>query len=224
MSIRIRDTDGWREINELYRFDGGQWRKAELSRFDGTGWQLVWPCHFVLTKEYPLSAFMVSKGTDPLVNQYQIPDPEYIISGSPKPFFISESHDSLLFFDMDRLRADLSGALLMETSLRMTRLSADIDEGLAKAKVMIGSALSGVDLSRTDNLWPREFTELLDSHYLFALGETATVSFNVSGVADLLSGAADCLCLPTTGIHTATNESYCVIDPDSVALVVTYLS
>lgn len=219
MSIRIHNGTDWPEISDLQLYSGGQWQQAALKRFDGTQWEQLWPCHFSYTAEYSLADFVVMRGRN--ADQVQV-TPEHLIVGCSTTMTSRTLHDSLLFFPMDDMRRDLAGAQILSASLRVSRLPQSGDDGITTADVTVGSTLSGVDPSRTDNSWSRQYTLLRDSHFSIRFGATKTASINVSGVQDLVSGAADCLCLPTTTQYIYKNAGYSHLDPQSVRLIVTY--
>ena len=218
MGINRYENGSWKEINDLQCLRNGEWQTAELRRYDGTEWEQLWPCHFTLTKQYPLSAFIVtSRRSSP-----QQVSSDYLVTGASSTASTNYVHDSLLFFPMDEMAADLTGADILKASLQLKRLPKQDDDGQNTASITIGCALSGADPSATNNTWSREYTDLIGSTVNFNRGQTKDVAIDTAGVTALLSGNADCLCLPTGTLQTYNTQGYAFFDPAATILTVTY--
>lgn len=188
MSIFTYDGSAWNEINGFYRRAGNQWQDAELSRFNGTDWDLIWPCHFTYSARYALEGFLA------FMNEGEFHFPvNYPSVGSSSGSSSGSAYDTLLFFPLDRMRADLSGAVINSASLTLTRRSSG---GETLAYFTVGCSLSGLTLSSSNPSWHRNYTELLSENAIMYNGQTQTLALNPSGISAMVNGTADCLCLP----------------------------
>jgi len=218
MGINRYSNGTWNEIGDLKSFRGGEWQTAELRRYTGAEWELLWPCHFTYTAQYPLSAYVVMAG-------YSTPrqiESSALITGASNNAAASYIRDSLLFFPMDRMINDLAGSTILKATLQLRRMPKLANDGEDTAYVCVGSALSGVNPSTTGNTWSRDFTRLAGPNIAFRRGQTKNINLNLSGIRALLSGAADCLCLPTHSDYIYDTASYGYYDPAQTVLTVTY--
>lgn len=216
MGIFIRDNDKWTEINDFSRYVGGQWQSAQLSRYNGSQWELLWPMHFPYTVQYSLSGYVTyaQKGLD-LVTY------NYLSVGSTGGYF-GVYYDTLMFFPLEQMRQDIGGALsITDASLTLHRRTND--QGEDRAYITLGSALSGMTAEAPASSWKVEFDELLSETVLFNRDQTKTFSFDPQGIWDMISGAADCLCLPTTGDNASEGYSYADFYPEEAVLTVSYI-
>ena len=218
MGISRYTGGAWQEITDLKARSGSSWQTAELRRYDGTDWELLWPCHFTYTKEYALSSFVVTKGKTPPAQVSGV----RLITGNRQTSSASGLYDSLLFFPVEEMAADLTGAQINKAVLTLKRAAKDINDGESTASIMIGCALSGVDPTRTDNTWDRRYTELISDYASFAFGQKKSVTISTAGVTALLDGTADCLCLPTTSRYTYGVGGFGYFEAEQTVLTVTY--
>lgn len=216
MSIYVHDGAEWSEINDLKRYVGGEWQSAELRRYTGSEWQLLWPCHFEYSAQYTMEAYAVFN----YQGEKQVQS-SYVRVGNSTGTAVNNCHDSLLFFPVEQMRQDMGSGSVVSASLTMTRRKYDSD---LTSYITVGHALSGVDPTATDNIWSQEYTLLRSSHVSFSDGQTKTVSIDPSGVAALIDGTSDCLCLPTTDKYRYDTSGSGYFLPESIVLNVTYLS
>lgn len=218
MGINRYQNGSWTEIDDLKYRREGEWQSAELSRYGPEGWELLWPCHFTYTKQYSLSSFVVFKGKS---TQTQI-SKDYLVIGCSDTPSTAYMHETLMFFPMDELAADLSGSSILKASLQLRRLPKQAADGNNTASINVGYSLSGVDPTATDNTWSRKYTLLTDKPVKFTRGQTQDIPISTAAVTALLNGRADCLCLPTESAFTYTTSGYAFFDPESTVLTVTY--
>lgn len=218
MGIDIYTGGKWTEITDLRAHTGGEWRTAELKRYDGTDWELLWPCHFTYTKQYALSSFVVIRGKS---NPKQVSS-SVLITGNLQISSSAGLNDSLLFFPVEEMRADLTGAQIKKATLTLKREPYSLNGGEPLMNVLIGYARSGVDPTRTNNTWSRNYTKLISDYSSFEFGEKKSVTINTSGVTALVKGTADCVCLPTSSKYAYNVGGYGHFAPDQTVLTVTY--
>jgi len=220
MGINRYHNGAWTEISGFKSRVDGAWKTAELRRHDGKAWELLWPCHFTMTFEYPLQSFVVTMGkTSPA----QIAS-DCLVTGSSNGNASVYIRDSLLFFSVEKMAAELAGKQLLGASLKLKRKPNSGYDGNSTVYLMIGCALSGVDPTRSDNTWARNYTCLIDKEIPFSFGQTRSIAIDTSGVTALLNGKADCLCLPTTSMYTYNTEGFGKYDPAQTVLTVTCYS
>jgi len=218
MGINRYSNGAWKEIGDLKAYRGGEWQTAELRRYTGTEWELLWPCHFSYTVQYPLSSYIVTSG---YTTPYQITS-DTLVTGPRSTNSAAYIRDSLLFFPIDQMKTDLAGSTLQKATLQLKRMPKLANDGEDTAYVCVGSALSGVDPAATGNTWSRKFTRLAGPNISFKRGQVKNVNLNLSGIKALLNGTADCLCLPTHSDYVYDKAGYGFYDPTQTVLTVTY--
>lgn len=216
MSIYIHDGTAWNEISDLKRCISGEWQSAELYRYTGSEWSLIWPCHFEHSAQYAMEGYAVFKNQ----GQSQVQS-SYVRVGNATGTAVSNCHDTLMFFPTEQMKEDLGSGTVTAASLTMTRRTYDSD---LTSYITVGHALTGVDHTTTGNTWSQDYTLLRSSHVSFTDGQTRTFSIDPSGVAALIDGTSDCLCLPTTSEYRYSTAGSGYFLPDSIVLNVTYLS
>lgn len=216
MSIYVYDGTEWGEINDIKRYIGGEWQSAELSRYTGSEWQLLWPCHFESSFEYAMDGFAVFR--DRGATQVQS---NYIRVGNATGTAVNNCYHSLLFFPVEQMKQDIAGGTVLRASLSLTRRTYD---SASTSEITVGHSLSGVDYTVSGNTWSMQYTLLRSNHVTFSDGQTRNISIDPSGVAALIAGTSDCLCLPTTDDYIYDRDAHGYYLPDSAVLKVTYLS
>jgi len=218
MSVRRYSNGTWKAITGLKRFSEGKWQSARLKRFDGEYWKTVWPQTATYTKTYSMSGYIVTRGHQNILRI----DSDTLVTGNHYSLNSKFLHDSLMFFPIDKMKADLEGAVITDVSLKLTRVRATVNSGENIAYIFIGCALTGIDPASADAVWSRNYTLLRDEPVEITHSQTRNIPLSPSSVYQLLSGEIDCLCLPTTSEYFFNTAGYAEIKPSSVSLTVNY--
>ncbi len=217
MGIYIRTADSWEEIGDLRRYNGTQWESASLSRFSGSQWEKLWPVHFARTAQYSLKDYVVYSQSG-----YSLISSSYLCVGSQSGYG-GTYYDTLLFFPMDQLMADMGTAVSI-TGATLTLRRRLEDSGPVTTPITLGCALSGVDPASPPSKWTVKYQELLSESVRISENQTRTFSFSTKGISALLDGTADCLCLPTSADIVTMGNCYAQFIPEDTVLTVSYIS